>query len=117
MNKKTIFFTSRGIIEMKDGEPVGVNSDREAISNVVLIDEPTHIVYNKGEQRVELDAEEGDIVICFYEYAYPNRILVVNSKEWAENISAYRKSEQETKEKWAAQQANKGDISCDAIAA
>lgn len=114
MNKKTIFYTTRGIIEMKDGEPVGVNSDREAISNVVLIDEPTHIVYNKGEQRVELDAEEGDIVICFYENAYPNKILVVSSKEWAENILAYRKSEQETKEKWAAQ-ACKED--CVAIAA
>lgn len=102
MNKKTLFITTRGLIQLDENlEPTGYTTDREAISNVVRINEPTHIVYNKNEKRIELDAEEGDILVAFYESTYPNPVILIHSKEWAENILSYRTAEQKRKEEWA----------------
>lgn len=102
MNKKTLFFTSRGLIQLDENfEPVGRDSDREGIERIVRIDEPMHIVYNKNDKRIELDAEEGDILIIFYESYFPQPMILVHSKEWAENILSYREAEQKRKEEWA----------------
>lgn len=107
MNKKTLFFTTRGLIELNENnEPVGKNTDREAISNVVRITEPTHIVYNKNDKRIELDAEAGDMVITFYDSSYPNPMIIVHSLEWVENLEAYEAEQQRAKEEWAAKHAN-----------
>lgn len=104
MNKKTLFVTTRGVIKLdENNEPVGVATDREAISNIVRIKEPVHIVYNKNDKRIELDAEEGDMMIVFYDNSFINPVIIVHSAEWAENIDAYEKCQQEMKEKWAAQ--------------
>ena len=114
MNKKTLFITSRGLIRLDENlEPVGVNSDREAIEYVVRIDEPMHIVYNKNNKHIELDAEEGDILIVFYESEYQHPMVLVHSKEWAENIEGYRIAEQKRKEEWAKNKKSQCDECCD----
>lgn len=113
MNKNTLFLTDAGLIKLDEfNEPIGVHSDRTAISRVVKINEPTHIVYNKNNRRIQLEAEEGDILIEFYEGSFTNPIILIHSKEWVENLEKYEKVQQEAKEKWAA--ANACD-SCDAI--
>jgi hypothetical protein len=105
---KTIYFTDRGPIEVNEkGEPTGVRTSREAISNIVAVKEPTHLVYNRGNKRVELDAQDGDIVVTFYESAFETPMVVVNSKEWLNNILSYEKREQEQAEAWAKKQAEK----------
>jgi hypothetical protein len=107
MNKKALFITTRGLIELNENnEPVGKNTDREAISNVVRITEPTHIVYNKNDKRIELDAEAGDIVITFYDSSYPNPMIIVHNLEWVENLEAYDKEQQRIKEEWASKHIN-----------
>ena len=111
MNKKTIFITSAGLIQLDDNyEPIGMNSDRTAINRIIRITEPVHIVYNKNDKRIELDAEEGDILIEFYEGAYPNPIVLINSKEWFENLVTYEEQQQKAKEEWAAKH---NEICCD----
>lgn len=103
MNKKILFVTTRGLIQLdENNEPIGKNSDRQAISTVVRITEPVHIVYNKNDKRIELDAEEGDILVEFYDSAFPNPILLIHSKEWVENLNKYDEEQQKLKEKWAA---------------
>lgn len=111
MNKKTLFVTSKGMLRMENNEPVGVNSDREAISTVLRITEPIHIVYNRNNKRIELDGEDGDILIVFYDNAFPNPIILVHSAEWAENLIKYDEEQQRIKEKWA-NEAAKGDAVC-----
>ena len=113
MNKKTLFITTKGLIVLdENNEPSGMASDRGAISNVVRIAEPTHLVYNKNDKRVELDAEEGDILIIFYEQNFPNPMILIHSKEWNENLVAYQEYEQKLKEKWASD-SEAGAVTCD----
>lgn len=64
-------------------------------------------MYNRGNKRVELDAQDGDIVVTFYESAFETPMVVVNSKEWLNNILSYEKREQEQAEAWAKKQAEK----------
>lgn len=102
MRKKTIFITSAGLIQLDDNyEPIGMNSERTAINRVIRITEPVHIVYNKNNKRIELDAEEGDILVEFYESAFPNPVLLIHSKEWNENLEKYDEVQQKAKELWA----------------
>lgn len=99
---KNLYLTARGGMTLdKNNEPESWNSDREAISSVYAISEPTHIVYSRTDKRIELDAQEGDIVIVFYESAFIHPVIVVNSKEWLENITDYRVKDQKRKEEWA----------------
>lgn len=109
--KKTLYFTtSRGAVELSDSMiPVGVNSSRNAVDAVYLLKEPTHLVYMRlgTDKKIELDGEAGDIVVIFYEHCFDNPMIVVNSKEWAENIINYDKKQQEAAEKWAAEKAEK----------
>lgn len=116
--KKTLYFTSnRGAIELSDNMiPMGVNSSRSAIDYVYLLTEPTHLVYaRKGsDKKIELDGEAGDIVVLFYESCFDTPMIVINSKEWADNIRNYDKKQQEAAEKWAAEKAVKEmDLSSD----
>lgn len=103
MNK--LFFTTNGAFKMQNDEPVFVESDRTAVSRVMVVKEPTHVVYNREGKRVELDAQEGDIVVTFYDKSFPNPIVIINCKEWAENIAAYNEAQQKMKEEWAAAKA------------
>jgi len=114
MNKKTLFVTSRGLIEMNNGEPYGKDSSRLAIDRVARITEPTHIIYTRlgEEKRFELDAEPDDILVIFYENTFPTPIILVHSKEWAENIKAYEAREQAEKEAWAKNKLELAQTSC-----
>jgi hypothetical protein len=102
MSKKTIFITSAGLIRLdENNEPTGMSSERTAINRILRITEPVHIVYNKNDKRIELDAEEGDILVEFYESAFPNPILLIHSKEWSENLEKYDEVQQKAKEEWS----------------
>ena len=102
MSKKTIFITTAGLIQLdENNEPIGMNSERTAINRIFRITEPVHIVYNKNNKRIELDAEEGDILVEFYESAFPNPILLIHSKEWSENLEKYDEIQQKAKEEWS----------------
>lgn len=61
------------------------DASREAISRVYLIAEPTTVVY----EGKEYETNEGDIVVKFYDSDFPNRVVIVHSPEWKENIDAY----------------------------
>lgn len=108
---KNLFITERGAIEMVNNEPKYKNSDRNAIDNVYLITEDTHIVYNRYDgKRIELNAEAGDILIKFYESTFSSPIIIVHSEEWKNNILAYNEAEQKRKEEWAAKAAKSNNV-------
>ena len=104
---KTLYLTqSPGNIIMDD-ETKSVDRlesiDRYNIREIFPIKEPTKVVYGFKGNTEEVYAEEGDILIEFYDRpGYTKHVVVVNSKDWLENITANIEYEQKQKEEWAA---------------
>jgi len=70
-----------------------------------------HVVYQSGENKEELNAKKGDILIQFYNNRYNKYILdTLRTKQWAANIKNRRTLEQKEKEEWAKKQQDLGLI-------
>lgn len=93
---------------LKDGSPLVkidedtfdidiVKSQREAIGNIYLVDEPGILTTNDGD----VNMKSGDIVIRFYESKFPKKVIVVKSKDWKNNLKEYNDTIQKEKEEWA----------------
>lgn len=101
MNRLYVNETGRVLLD-ENNNILQLNSDRQAIDRVFLIDTDTEINYSTEGVTNKLVAPAGSLVICFYENEFPNKVIVVNSDEWKENIKTYRDIEQKLKEEWAA---------------
>lgn len=120
---KTFYISNNGNIAVDtDNNSCGsLSTEREAISRIYLAKEPMHVVYESGEYKKEIDVEEGDLIIVFYENAFKNRMVVVKNSEWTENLVEYNAEEQKRKEEWAKREADKeacldpGCNTCEAI--
>lgn len=100
----TLYFTTSGKILIDDsGSPHSVESSRGAVSSIYLIKDDTTVVFEQNGDRKEAFAKAGDIVICFYEDKFPNKVVIVNNQEWKENIETYDAVMQIQKEKWASE--------------
>jgi len=87
---KTLLITKSNYMACVDPESMNVEDveyAREAISRIVLIKEDCLV--KSGE--MEIEAKSGDILITFYDQDFPNRFVVVRSKEWVENLDTYEK--------------------------
>lgn len=107
---KTLYLTdsSANIVVDQEANTCGtISRDIESIRGVYVIDEPTHVIYQAGEYRRELDVEKDDIVVVFYSSEFPNKIVVAKSADWVSNIRTYREAEQKRKEEWAANKLKK----------
>lgn len=107
MNTLYISRTGRIMLD-ENNNPLSFDRSRNSIDDVYFIKEDTKIVFNRGEDKSELEAKAGDIVITFYEDKFPNRVIVVSSEQWKENLEAYEAYEQQIKEEWA----KKNDAPC-----
>ena len=105
---KKLFITNNGAIgfDTESQEAKTVSTDRDSVSRIYLISEPTHVIYEIGETKQEIYAEPDDIIVMFYpgNKDIKNRIVVAKSAQWADNIKAMRDAEQKRKEEWAAKQ-------------
>lgn len=104
---KTLYLTqsSENIVVDPDTNFVGKlqSEDRYAIRNIYYIEEPMHVVYQCGEDKEEIDAKKGDLLILFYSNKYNKYVMdTIRTKRWVANIKNRRKMEQAEKEAWAA---------------
>lgn len=82
-----------------------IQYDRGGIDNVYLIDEERDLFIQDNEDNVtETHVVPGDIIVSFYTNDFPNRVIVVKSDKWTENIKTFRANEQKKKEDWASKQ-------------
>lgn len=98
---KTILITKSNYMVCVDAESMNVEDvecSREAISRIFQIKEDCLV--KSGEKEIE--AKSGDILITFYEKEFPNRFVIVRSKEWTENLDAYEKAMESYRKKTAA---------------
>lgn len=107
---KTLYLTqsSDNIVVDPEIDFVGKlqTEDRYAIRSVYYIEEPMRVVYQYGEDKEEINAKKGDILILFYNNQYNKYVLdTIHTKQWAANIKNRRKIEQKEKEEWAAKNA------------
>ena len=107
MNTLYISRTGRIMLD-ENNSPKPFDRSRGSIDDVFFIKEDTKVVFERGEYKAELEAKAGDIVVTFYEEQFPNRVIVVDSKQWKENLEAYETYEQQMKEEWA----KKNDAPC-----
>ena len=111
---KTMYIAdgSNIVINHETQEATHMESCREAINRIYRITEDMHIFYGSGENKKDLYAKDGDILIVFYESLFPNTIILVNSAEWSENLQAYEDAVQREKEEWAKKHANDNLTAC-----
>lgn len=103
----TLYITGSGRIMLdENNNPSSVERSRTSIDDVYYIKEDTKVVFNRGEYKTEVEAKAGNIVVVFYEKEFPNRVIVVDSEPWRENLEAYEAWEQKQKEEWAAKKAD-----------
>lgn len=82
-----------------------IQYDRGGIDSVYLIDEERDLFIQDNEDNVtETHVVPGDIIVSFYTNDFPNRVIVVKSDKWVENIKTLRANEQKRKEEWASKQ-------------
>lgn len=102
---KTFLITKSNYIVCVDPESMNVEDvefAREAISRIVRIKEDCLI--KSGEKEIE--AKSGDILITFYESAFPNKFVLVRSEEWIKNLDTYEKLMESYRTKNAAEKAS-----------
>lgn len=98
----TMFFTTEGSVMLdENNNPISFSSDRESISRIYKLDQDCRIVYMKDDTRIELEGKAGQILVMFYANEFKNRVVLVDSKEWCENIDGERERVQKQKEEWA----------------
>ena len=100
MNTLYISRTGRIMLD-ENNNPKPFDRSRASIDDIFFIKEDTKVVFDRGEYKAELEAKAGDIVVTFYEEQFPNRVIVVNSEQWKENLETYEAWEQKRKEEWA----------------
>lgn len=109
---KTLYLTqsSDNIVVDPDTNYVGklCQEDRYSVRSVYYIEEPMHVVYQHGEEKEEIDARKGDILLVFYSDRFNKYHLdTIRTKQWSANILNRRKIEQQEKEEWALKNADK----------
>ena len=89
------------IVDKEKDEISHIDPSREAISRIYKIDEDMTILIDRGEKKYTLNAKSGDILVVFYEDTFEHPAVLINSKEWNENINDYNAKQQAKKEAWA----------------
>ena len=111
---KTLYLT-RGaniLVDQENNKATRIDSARQGIDYIYLVEEPMHVVYGCGEKHQETDAEKGDIIVTFYNDTFKNELIVVKNEQWRENLNLYNKKIQEEKERWAAKKDDTGTVPC-----
>ena len=114
MNK--LYINPSGNVCIDDNQNiVPFSSTREGIKRIWLLKEDTQILYNSGKDNTTETrmCTAGDIVIEFYETTFPNKLIVIDSKEWKENLESYEAEEQRIKEAWALKNKENEEKKCE----
>lgn len=79
------------LFDTETQEISSIDSAREAISRIWVVEEPMTVVCDTKKAKYELAAKKGDIIIKFYDYNYPFPVVIAKSKDWVKNIDSFNK--------------------------
>lgn len=99
---KTLYITKTGRVALENDNIASVMTDRAGIDSIYMLDEDMHIVCENSDGTLnKMEGKKGQILVQFYERDFNHGAVIVDCKEWTENINAYREKMQKQKEAWA----------------
>lgn len=111
MKKMFISNGNNMVVDTETNEITNLDSCREAISRIYMLDEDIDIIVKKNNgECITLKGSTGDLLIIFYEGLFDNPAVLINSKEWRDNIEGYNRKIQKEKEEWAAKKAGNSEL-------
>ena len=99
---KNLYYTNTGFVALdaETNEFHKMETQREAISRILIADDDMHIVLDREDKHYETDAKKGDIVIMFYDQDFPKPIIAINSEDWMNNLNTYNEIMAERRNKF-----------------
>lgn len=103
--KNLYYFHDRGILfsaEFNDNHDIVSEekyiAQREGIRGIYIIPEDTTLRYFDKKENISKTREvkKGQLLISFYENSFTNSFIIIDSKEWLENLNDYNKKCSET---------------------
>ena len=98
---KKIYYTNRAnctyfgeavMCENEVGSIDTLPNETHGIDTIRVAPDDVEIVYKTNGVEKRITAEKDDLIIAFYDNKYiKNRIVIVKSKEWLENIQSWHK--------------------------
>lgn len=91
-----------------------------AVNSVWVADDDMPLEwYDNGGNKHTINVKKNDIIIAFYDRDFKHKIVVANSEDWLDNITAYKEYQEKEKAEWAKRNSNSnctGDAcpTCDA---
>lgn len=103
------------LFDTETQEISSIDSAREAISRIWVVEEPMTVVCQTKKAKYELNAKKGDIIIKFYDSDFLFPVVIAKSKDWVKNINTYNeKMRKAMEERFAKKEADLSDpVSCE----
>lgn len=95
------------IVPVKDIDAIAVNSIWVADDDI-----PLEWYDNDGNKRT-INVKKNDIIIAFYNRNFKHKIVVANSEDWLDNITAYKEYKEKEKVDWAERCLKNSNVVCD----
>uniref|UniRef100_A0AAU8BA25 Uncharacterized protein n=1 Tax=Dulem virus 42 TaxID=3145760 RepID=A0AAU8BA25_9CAUD len=75
------------LVDFDNQSAVKLEGDRNGIAHISIIQDDCVVVTGNGEYATE--AKKNDILVSFYEQIFKKPFVVINSKDWLENLIEY----------------------------
>ena len=113
-NKYIIPQNSYALWKVADDDIVPIKDIGSIAVNTVWVaddDMPLEWYDNDGNKHT-IDVKKNDIIIAFYNRHFEHKVIVANSKDWLDNITAYKEYQEKEKADWAKRNMNNSNPEC-----
>lgn len=78
-----------------------IDSEYASINDVYIAPEDCVVKYSDSKGDQEFEVKKGQILVTVYNKEMPHQIMIIDSKDFEENILSYKEYRQKEKEEWA----------------
>lgn len=68
--------------------------------------------YDNDGNKHTINVKKNDIIIAFYNRNFKHKIVVANSEDWLDNITAYKEYQEKEKADWAQRALKNSNVEC-----
>lgn len=101
MKKWYITPSTNIVIDTESDEATRINNQYTSINCCYVAPEDCTVNFTDSKGQKTFDVKKGQIILTFYKDQLPNQIVILDSKEFFENIDFMVKEDQKKKEEWA----------------
>lgn len=113
MKKWYITPSTNLVIDTESDEVTRAKDQYTSINCCYAAPEDRTVIFTDSKGQKTFDVKKGQIILTFYKDQLPNQIVVIDSKEFFENIDFMVKETQKEKEEWAKRHAEDACGCCD----